>query len=216
VRLILCLTRQITPLARCAKSRNRALLSVRRCSCPARSHSLFEPALRFPYKAIIFCTAEHNKFITFRSGTGCNRLAPEFGAGCQNCSTTTPSLRTFLHCVFSRAALDLTIPEAAHPEILSSSCRGRSFAAMFTLFLFLFLASTVWSTNFSTAGCVDAAGTEACLQKTTTDLTAACETACETTFNSDCAIACVCEGYKKNINCALSSCWNKVHRRPVI
>jgi hypothetical protein len=90
---------------------------------------------------------------------------------------------------------------------------------MFSLLVFISLASTAWTSNFSTTGCVDAAGTATCFQKSIADVTAGCKTACASNPNGDCLIACLCEGYKERINCALSSCWNKVgsrFRRPLM
>jgi hypothetical protein len=90
-----------------------------------------------------------------------------------------------------------------------------------TVFLLFFVSVALSASNFTTTGCVDAAGTQTCITNAIDSITSACQSACgcENPFscanaNYDCLAGCVCEGYKDTINCVLSSCWNKV-RGPI-
>ena len=88
----------------------------------------------------------------------------------------------------------------------------------FTL-LFIMFAPMVFGDafNFPTAGCVDEAGTTACLALADSDMAASCSTLCGCTdpftcsqASDACLTGCVCVATQSYLNCVLSSCWNKV------
>ncbi|KIM94371.1 hypothetical protein OIDMADRAFT_60701 [Oidiodendron maius Zn] len=89
----------------------------------------------------------------------------------------------------------------------------------FTL-LFIVFAPMVFGDafNFPTAGCVDEAGTTACLALADSAMAASCSTLCGCTdpftcsqASDACLTGCVCVATQSYLNCVLSSCWNKVY-----
>jgi hypothetical protein len=88
---------------------------------------------------------------------------------------------------------------------------------MIVLTLISFASIAFGLANFTTSGCLDAAGTEICIQNAVASTTATCiqVCGCNDPFSCDnekaeCLIGCECEAYKESLNCVLSSCWNKV------
>ena len=71
----------------------------------------------------------------------------------------------------------------------------------------LSLVSTIQAYTFPSTDCVDAAGTDACLNAAQTTFTGAAQIC---GLNKDCLLGAQCLLYSTYVNCALSHCWNKV------
>lgn len=114
------------------------------------------------------------------------------------------------------------VPQNNTPKYREDPCLELNTQLVLTMkftLLFMAFARMVFSDafNFPTAGCVDEAGTTACLAQADSAMAASCSTVCGCTdpftcshASDACLAGCVCVATQTYLNCVLSSCWNKV------
>jgi hypothetical protein len=138
--------------------------------------------------------------------------------GAQGSHYLCPSVLDRIPCTYTSFQISM---QKCHP-IFPFRYFNMYFFHLFTL-LSVFSAAThavFVDLSFPSNGCVDPTGTDSCTGIASQNLLT-CVSQCGTDpscvntnscdiANSPCALSCYCTAHAAKINCALSSCWNKV------